>query len=63
MQNTVMVYYRLSDNRPHVAQFSLPVALLNRLTEKQLRIYLCGYVDCYPADLIGFQIMPVSLFR
>lgn len=63
MQNTIMVYYRLYDNHPYVAQFNLPVTLLNGLTESQLRIYLCGYVDCYPDDLIRFQIMPISQFR
>lgn len=63
MQNTVTVYYRLSNNRPYVAQFNLPVALLSTLTEQQLRIYLCGYVDCYPDDLIRFQITPVSQFH
>ncbi|ULJ68668.1 hypothetical protein MIS45_07660 [Wielerella bovis] len=63
MQNTVIVYYRLYDNRPHVAQLSLPVTLLSSLTAQQLRIYLCGYVDCYPDNLIRFQIIPVSQFR
>lgn len=67
MQTVVLVYYRSYSGKGYgilnfVSQLSLPLELVESLDPHQLQIYLCGYMNCYPDDFIGYEFAPISAY-